>query len=67
MILDQTISWLILEEGTYAMENGKRVPLDNKRKNKWWCKNLMSSEPPKLMCFDGVFSDKTFRFRYGEK
>lgn len=67
MVFDfENHTWEVVEEGDYTIENGTRVAIDNRRRNKWWCKKISSTtiEPPLLMCFDATFDNDKCRDKF---
>ena len=55
--------WKVEDQGNYMLKDGKRVRLENPRKNKWHCRRVGTNEPLKLACFDQVFPKTKFNFR----
>ena len=43
--------WELVRRGNYVITDGKRIPVNNSRQNKWWIKSLNSGEES-LACFD---------------
>jgi len=58
--------WKVTEEGKYYLQEGKRIRIDNSRKNKWWCQPVDGSGPPMLCCFSEVFGVSLWNFRWPE-
>ena len=42
----------VLREGNYSIIEGKKIPIDNRKKNKWWVKRMGAQEPEFMFCFD---------------
>ena len=63
---DRSSVWKVIELGNYYLKDGKRVRIDNARKNKWWCQPVDESVPPELMCFSDFFAKELWNFRWPE-
>jgi hypothetical protein len=62
------VTWKVLRQGNYRMVDGRRDPIDNSRRNKWWCRPVDDSIPASLLCFDELFDNtQLWNFRLPEK
>jgi len=50
----------IVREGTYDLVNGKKIWVDNHRKNKWWASGFgPDGKDEEWCCFDPVWDNDT--------
>jgi len=63
IFISSGVDWKVLRRGTYAIIDGKRMSVDNSRRNKWYVQPVDKSSPPLLACFDQLFDPDLWKFR----
>lgn len=54
-------TWSVIKQGLYTVVGGKRIPIYNRLRRKWYVRKDGGKEDA-LACFDDVIDESTYKF-----